>query len=911
DAANASYVHCTIAGNTSLSSNTTIIGNAENASPSLVNCIIAGSAQPVVGGTPQITYSLVQGETVFAGLGNRNGNPHFENEAAGNLQLTSCSWAVNAGITVNIPTTDILGRPRNAAGGVDMGAYELQTVDNSLARLYVRPAATGNGVGNSWANAFTTVAAALARANDCARVNEVWVSQGIYYPTNGTDMLATFRARSNLSVYGGFAGTESGLHQRNLANRSESVLSGNLLQDANIINNSYHVVTAATGDTMTLWDGFTIRDGFAGVTGSQRDNRGAGIFVAANNQTFFRNCIISNNTAHAASAIYAASSRAVFTNCVITNNNTQLNDGVVWNDNASPTYFYCSIASNTITGFGLTVMRNSGTSSPRITNCIIRGLSPAISGGTPMVGYSIIQNNTIWPGSSNSNADPLFVNEAAGNLRLRPCSPAINGGSPILFVNSDLLDNSRPMGGAPDIGAYERPISNILYVNATALPGGDGSSWNAALTSLQDALRILYCPAIEQIWVARGTYRPASNTNRDSAFIMRNNLAILGGFAGTETQLSQRNWRLNPAILSGDIGVPGNRSDNSHNIISNNNNNLNATAILDGFIIRDGQADKNEYARIRGGGMFNLNSSPLVRNCIFTGNFSNLYGGAVFNQGAQATPTFINCVFSGNQAQFGGGIYNESAQTQVINCTFSSNLIIGNGGGIYSYGTPKAVVRNSIVWGNAINGIFTATIDNSTPIEVSHSIVQGGYEGTNNINQNPRFTIQAPVGLGQLGDLRLLLCSPGTNAGSNAAVPAGITTDLFGLGRIVGNAVDMGAFERQTSPAGIDIYVDATATNGTNEGTSWVNAFTNLQAAINDMNFCPGTVDYLIVHIAANTYTFPPEIPIALNSQNVRIFGGYPPGGGTRNFAANPVILKGNIQALKNATIDGVRVEKP
>jgi subtilisin family serine protease len=320
--------------------------------------------------------------------------------------------------------------------------------------------------------------------------------------------------------------------------------------------------------------------------------------------------------------------------------------------------------------------------------------------------------------------------------------------------------------------------NGVLFVNAAATGNNSGSSWANALRSLQTAIQNS-CHDVKQIWVAKGTYKPSIN-NRDSAFTLRNNLEIYGGFAGTESQLSQRNWQLNPTILSGDIGLAGNRSDNAHNVISNINNGLNATTILDGFIIRDGQANKNDYDRQRGAGMYNVNVSPLVRNCIFTNNLSAVYGGAVFNHGATSTPTFINCVFSGNQAYLGGGIFNENAQTQIINCTISSNLITGNGGGMFSYGPPKAVVRNSIVWGNANSGIVTSGVDNSTPVEVSNSVVQGGNPGTNNRNEDPRFHIQAPIGLGQLGNLRLLLCSPAINRGDNAALPAGITTDLAG-----------------------------------------------------------------------------------------------------------------------------------
>lgn len=450
--------------------------------------------------------------------------------------------------------------------------------------------------------------------------------------------------------------------------------------------------------------------------------------------------------------------------------------------------------------------------------------------------------------------------------------------------------------------------SGVLFVKADATGNKSGNSWANAITNLQYAIQNS-CHDVKQIWVANGTYKPTAGNNRDSAFTLKNNLAIYGGFAGTETTLAQRNMRLNATILSGDIGTINNRNDNSYNVLFNDNNLLNATAILDGFIIRDGHANKGEYGRQRGGGMYNFNTSPLIRNCIFTANFALAYGGAVFNQWPTATPTFINCVFSGNQAQWGGAIYNESAQTRVFNSTFSSNEVANTGGAIYSYGQALATVRNSVVWGNT-NGITTAPIDNSTPIEVTHSIVegQGVYIGTGNLNVNPLFVRQAAVGLGQLGDIRLLACSPGINSGSNSSVPAGITTDVRGVGRFTGTAVDRGAYERASTAQAAIIFVDATA-KGLNDGSSWTNAYNSLTDALFELNNC-GSGPSPTIQIATGTYTIPVGLNHILDKQNAILLGGYPVGGGTRNAATNLVVIKGVLQVLKNATIDGVRVEK-
>jgi hypothetical protein len=150
-------------------------------------------------------------------------------------------------------------------------------------------------------------------------------------------------------------------------------------------------------------------------------------------------------------------------------------------------------------------------------------------------------------------------------------------------------------------------------------------------------------------------------------------------------------------------------------------------------------------------------------------------------------------------------------------------------------------------------------------------------------------------------------CSPAYNRGISTALPAGTNLDLAGFPRIF-LGVDAGAYERQNPGVVTTLHLDATAT-GTGEGTSWANAHTTLEAALNDLNLCnegnPPTL-----HIAAGTYVAPAEVPFDINKLNARVLGGYPRGGGTRNAASNPVIFKGNVRVLKSALIDGVRVER-
>ncbi|MBE2207627.1 MAG: hypothetical protein IAE84_08585, partial [Saprospiraceae bacterium] len=226
------------------------------------------------------------------------------------------------------------------------------------------------------------------------------------------------------------------------------------------------------------------------------------------------------------------------------------------------------------------------------------------------------------------------------------------------------------------------PAGNVLYVNANASGANNGSSWTDAFTDLQSALGST-CPNITEIWVAAGTYKPTSGTDRNISFVMKNGVAIYGGFSGngTETLLSQRNWTTNVTILSGDIGTVGNNSDNTDHIILNNNNGLTNSAVLDGFTITGGNAISGY-----GGGMYNSNASPTVANCTFAQNSASFTGGAVYQTGTYNS-SFTGCRFDANSAPFGGALSNSgfapsAGTTRLTNCYFTNNTATNGGGAI-------------------------------------------------------------------------------------------------------------------------------------------------------------------------------------------------------------------------------------
>ena len=94
-----------------------------------------------------------------------------------------------------------------------------------------------------------------------------------------------------------------------------------------------------------------------------------------------------------------------------------------------------------------------------------------------------------------------------------------------------------------------------LYVKADATGAKNGTSWDDALTDVQTALD--WSLPDDEIWVAAGTYLPSRRTNpqkpRSATFQLKNDVALYGGFAGTETDRDERDPALNETILSGDL----------------------------------------------------------------------------------------------------------------------------------------------------------------------------------------------------------------------------------------------------------------------------------------------------------------------------------------------------------------------
>ena len=260
-----------------------------------------------------------------------------------------------------------------------------------------------------------------------------------------------------------------------------------------------------------------------------------------------------------------------------------------------------------------------------------------------------------------------------------------------------------------------RSDPGIIYVKADATGANNGTSWANAYTDLQDALAT--ADSGNEIWVAAGTYKPTTDTDREATFRLKNGVALYSGFAGGETARDQRDWETNVTILSGDIGTLGDNSDNSYHVVTVGippppypypiitGSSTDDTAVLDGFTVAGGNADRREYRPDTcGAGIYNDGGNPTLTNCTFSNNSASTWGGGMFN--ANSNPTLINCTFSNNYADYdGGGMFNRSSSPTVTNCTFSNNSARDRGGGMSNLYNSNPTLTDCTFSGNSTPNI--------------------------------------------------------------------------------------------------------------------------------------------------------------------------------------------------------------
>lgn len=203
-----------------------------------------------------------------------------------------------------------------------------------------------------------------------------------------------------------------------------------------------------------------------------------------------------------------------------------------------------------------------------------------------------------------------------------------------------------------------------------------------------------------------------------------------------------------------------------------------ATVRISGLTITGGAAGAGVGGAISNAGALTVVASVLRGNTATDGGGIHAVSGS--------TLTVINSSVSANTAAVGGGIFTFGATVNIINSTLNANSG-ATGGGVFA-NNATVTLHNSIIanstsgGGDCVRSGGTITAQNSLVEDATCGVVNGV---SGNLTGDPALN----------PDLTLSNASIAIDAGANALIPGGITTDLAGNLRIQGARVDMGAYE--------------------------------------------------------------------------------------------------------------------
>jgi hypothetical protein len=849
--ANVDMANCTFAYNNAATGGGTVY-NAGTAK--LHNSILYFNTTDAISntGTFHADYNNIEGSGGSAGWSltgvqdygdNIDTNPMFHTSPA--LSLLPASPCRNAGKnSYNSELYDIYGgNYRIRQDVIDIGAFETDFI------VYVAADAPAGGDGTSWATAFNNLNDGLSAAGTGVLQKDVWVKKGTYRPDRvGWPLNApptpgnrenTFRLYYTLKIYGGFAGTENSIAQRNIG-ANPTILSGDIgtLNDAS--DNVYHVVYMQSVNSHI--DGFIIEGGNA--NGIDGNSRGGGVYndpmYGTNANKLVANCVFRNN--HAADKGGAWYSRAImlggtdFVQSVFYNNTAGRGAAVYIGEHshfAGPVefnYYNVTATNNTSSASGAGAFEAEQFPAYPVKhtfyNALLAGNMPQNYNDVTNPGNITLHNTYTAASATGVFANPSNPAGADGKimtaddgLQLSRYSLAISYGEDTLLysgTDKDIVGNPRIISTI-DAGAYESPYdmpliadaNGVIYVRTTAFGDGTGSSWENATADLHNAI---HATNVQKVFVATGRYNVGNHS-----FIMKNGVEIYGGFVPDNGIRNLSHERIMP-------NPKNNSPENSElygqyvrpvvwNIFTASTA-MNNTAVLDGFMITGGK-------HTTGGGVRNIYASPTFKNVVINSNRALNAGGGMYNE--NSSPILTNVIISWNGINtlldpvggvpvYGGGMYNTANSNPVLtNVTIAENFIRTEsaatqiGPGIYNLNSSP-VIRNSIFWNNAKGFNITSPgvdIENSGNVNLTlqNSMTQGyttGNPANNNIVAgNPMFAVAGNK------DYRLTIASPAINAGDNSwlsGLNAG-TKDLAGNPRVFdfanNNRIDMGAYEYQ------------------------------------------------------------------------------------------------------------------
>lgn len=408
---------------------------------------------------------------------------------------------------------DMAGNPRISGDRISgdrisVGAYEYQYMPATRIR-YVKQGATGDG--SSWANASGDLQKMIDELAEStpSQTGEVWVAAGTYTPQSqlisGTAYSASFRMRDGISVYGGFAGTESSKLDRDRPKKegampwdftNQTILEaayynhGDLAWTNNkwtLTSDSRHVVWFApmSGGTafanVTALDGVTIQGGYAQGGTGQDDfltDRGAGVYMDGAN-AYLSNCIVRENYATGnGGGVYLKNGRVQTS--LIYNNNADADGGAVYVENRGLVHRSMLTNNSALNGAGVYLYNGAeaGSDDPDhpeyliLSTCVVSNNTVRGNGAVYCDKGGVLMQNTITNNECVTATDATDVNASqTGGIYVDEYA---------LVLNSVLWNNQ--MQGGTNIPMYARnPSAAKVRFLYNAISGVNNAVWNNTL----------------------------------------------------------------------------------------------------------------------------------------------------------------------------------------------------------------------------------------------------------------------------------------------------------------------------------------------------------------------------------------------------------------------------------------------
>jgi hypothetical protein len=351
-----------------------------------------------------------------------------------------------------------------------------------VVRVYVDAGSTASSPGGSgWDDAFPSLGTGLAIAcaaiaiDDDVTTGEVWVAEGAYYAyvSNRTD---TFQLCPGLGVYGGFAGTESILEERDL-DAHTSMLSG-----AASPSGVYHVVTGADD---ALLDGFLVVRGQADASVAPH-NSGGGLYFSGSGAMQVRNCGFVGNTAMRGGGAYAGDGAGLgLADCQFLDNSAQTGGGI-HGQQASVGVERAVLAGNIASSTGGAIHASGGTLTAQ--NVVVVGNRGVVSGA----GINGASNADMFIRHCTIAANRLGNGTGAGIYAASSTVQVLNS---ILFHNlNEYVWNASDLESASgstvtvshsDVGTAGFAGTNGNIDGEPLLLYGPGNAWLGMLASAQ------------------------------------------------------------------------------------------------------------------------------------------------------------------------------------------------------------------------------------------------------------------------------------------------------------------------------------------------------------------------------------------------------------------------------------------